>query len=304
MKGQIRFFINLIVIATMLFSACSGGDDVIDTKPPEPKPPIVEDTKIPISITPHAADNGDIHFERGDKVGLYVVNYNGSNAGQLTTSGNHVDNLRFSYSDSWTPDKTIYWKDENTKADFFCYYPYTSSITNVSSLTIAVKEDQSSEENYKASQFLWGMKTGVDPTKTSVDISLKHAMSKLIVKLVAGTGIKEEELTNAEVLICGLKTDATLNLTTGEITATGTTKDITPKKETAQYEALIIPQSIKNIDLIKVTIDNKTYLLNQTTDFVFNKQYTCTINIDRSSQGVTIGIGDWDIDDNDYGNTN
>ena len=171
MKGQIRFFINLTVIAAMLLSACSGGDDVIDTKPPpEPKPPIVEDTKIPISITPQITDDRDIHFERDDKVGLYVVNYNGTNAGQLTTSGNHVDNLRFSYSDNWTPDKKIHWKDENTKADFFCYYPYTSTISNVSSLPIAVKEDQSSEESYKASHLLWGMKNGLVPINGSWNI--------------------------------------------------------------------------------------------------------------------------------------
>ena len=231
-----------------------------------------------------------------------MVNYNGSSAGKLTSSGNQVDNIYFSYSGNWTPEKKIYWKDKSTKADFFCYFPYKSNIANVAALPIAVKENQSSEENYKASEFLWGKTTGVTPTESTVNITLEYANSKLIIKLVAGEGYSQEDLKSAEVVIGELKLEATINLATGEVAAKGNASDIKPKMENDLYHALVIPQSAENIDLIKVTIDNKTYLLNQSIDFASNKQYTCTINIDRSSQGVVIGIEGWDIDDREYGN--
>ena len=128
-------------------------------------------------------------------------------------------------------------------------------------------------------------------------------MSKLIVKLVPGSGYKEEDLNKAEVVICGLKTNATINLADGEVTSTGNSIDITPisMKNSSEYHAFVVPQNVKETDLIKVTIDKNTFLLNESIDFTSNKQYTCTITIDSSSQGISIGIAGWDIDDKDYG---
>ena len=292
-----------ILTVFMLFISCSkeSDNDVIKPKPEPPTPPITEETKIPISIIAQRADNSDTNFKSGDKVGLYVVNYNGSTAEKPATSGNQVDNIYFSYTVNWTPEKKIYWKDKNTKTDLFCYFPYKLNIGNVTALPIAVKENQNSEENYKASEFLWGKKTGVTPTESSITISVQQAMSKLIVKLVAGNGYKEEDLSKAEVVICGLKTNATVNLATGEVTSTGIEKDITPMKKSSEYHALVVPQNIKEIDLIKVTIGENTFHLNETIDFTSNKQYTCTITIDRSGQGITIGIDSWEVEDKDYG---
>ena len=298
-----KLLLSIIMVSTLLISCSKDSDnDITKPKPPTPTPPpTTEEKKIPISIIAQRADDSDTSFKSGDKVGLYVVNYGGSTAGKLTASGNQVDNVYFSYSGNWTSEKKIYWKDKNTKADLFCYYPYSSNIANVTSFPIAVNKNQSSEENYKASEFLWGKKTGVTPTESSVTITVQQAMSKLIVKLVAGNGYKEEDLSNAEVLICGLKTNATINLADGEVTATGNPIDITPMKKSSEYHALVVPQNIKEIDLIKVTIGENTFHLNETIDFTSNKQYTCTITIDRSGQGITIGIDSWEVEDKDYG---
>ena len=298
-----KLLLSILMISTLLISCSKDSDnDIVKPKPPTPPtPPITEEKKIPISIIAQRADDSDTNFKSGDKVGLYVVNYNGLTSGKLATSGNQVNNVYFSYSGNWTPEKKIYWKDKSTKADLFCYFPYKLNIGNVTALPIAVKENQNSEENYKASEFLWGKKTGVTPTESSITISVQQAMSKLIVKLVAGNGYKEEDLSKAEVVICGLKTNATVNLATGEVTSTGIEKDITPMKKSSEYHAFVVPQNVKETDLIKVTIGENTFLLNETIDFNSNKQYTCTITIDRSGQGITIGIDSWDIDDKDYG---
>ena len=298
-----KLLLSIIMVSTLLISCSKDSDnDITKPKPPTPTPPpTTEEKKIPISIIAQRADDSDTSFKSGDKVGLYVVNYGGSTAGKLTASGNQVDNVYFSYSGNWTSEKKIYWKDKNTKADLFCYYPYSSNIANVTSFPIAVNKNQSSEENYKASEFLWGKTTGVTPTESSVTISVQQAMSRLIVKLVPGSGYKEEDLSKAEVLICGLKTNATINIEDGEVTTTNNLVDITPMKKSGEYHALVVPQNIKEIDLIKVTIGENTFHLNETIDFTSNKQYTCTITIDRSGQGITIGIDSWEVEDKDYG---
>ena len=296
MKKIILFSVALCA----LFTSCSKGSEGIV---PDPVPPSIESKKIPISISTQITRATDTDFERDDKVGLYVVNYNGSTSGTLVSSGNHVDNMRFTYSGSWTPDQEIYWKDESTKADFYIYYPYTTNISNISALPASVKTNQTTEENYKASDFLWGKTAGIAPTKNAVSMMVKHLTSNIIIKLVPGDGYSVDDLATAKIEICGLKTNATVNLTNGEITATGISADITPINETTQYRALVIPQNVIGIDLVRIKIGDNTYLLNQTINLLPNRQYTSTITINRSSQGINIGIGEWEEDDMDYGGT-
>lgn len=296
MKKIILFSVALCA----LFTSCSKGSEGIV---PDPVPPSIESKKIPISISTQITRATDTDFERDDKVGLYVVNYNGSTSGTLVSSGNHVDNMRFTYSGSWTPDQEIYWKDESTKADFYIYYPYTTNISNISALPVSVLTNQTTEDNYKASDFLWGKTAGIAPTKNAVSMMVKHLTSNIIIKLVPGDGYSVDDLATAKIEICGLKTNATVNLTNGEITATGISADITPINETTQYRALVIPQNVTGIDLVRIKIGDNTYLLNQTINLLPNRQYTSTITINRSSQGINIGIGEWEEDDMDYGGT-
>ena len=297
MKKNLLFFLA----AFTLFVSCSK-DSVSEIPTPTP-PTSTEINKIPISISTQITRATDTDFESDDKVGLYVVNYNGSTSGTLVSSGNHVDNMRFTYSGSWTPDQEIYWKDESTKADFYTYYPYTANISNIAALPVSVLTNQTTEENYKASDFLWGKTAGIAPTKNAVSMMVKHLTSNIIIKLVPGDGYSVDDLATAKIEICGLKTNATVNLTNGEITATGISADITPINETTQYRALVIPQNVTGIDLVRIKIGDNTYLLNQTINLLPNRQYTSTITINRSSQGINIGIGEWEEDDMDYGGT-
>lgn len=292
------FLFSVMLCALLIGCSEDSEGDVL-----KPAPPTTEIAKIPISISTQITRATDTNFERDDEVGIYVVNYSGETAGTLAASGNHVDNMRFTYSGNWTPDQEIFWKDDKTKADFYSYYPYTASISNITAIPVSVNSDQSTEATYKASDFLWGKTEGVTPTESSVKIDVKHLMSNLIIKLVPGDGYKTEDFNVAEIEVCGLKTNATVNLATGAITATGVSADITPINETTQYRALVIPQSVTNSDLIRITIEDNSYLLKQSINFAPNKQYTSTITINKTSQGINIGIGDWEEDDNDYGGT-
>ena len=283
----------LAAVAALMFS-CSENP----TPEPEPTPQPTPE-KWAINIATNITRATDTAFENGDKVGIYVVN----EPNALKAYGNHADNIGFTYSGSWSTSTPIYWKDETTKADFYCYYPYASDITNIEAYSFAVKADQSSVANYKASDFLWGKTTGVAPTKEAVGITVKHAMSNIIVKLVPGNGYTAEDMANASVKVCGLKTNSTINLAAGVVTATGDAEEITPMNESNQLRALVVPQSVTDTDLIKVTIGDKVYTLNQSIEFKSGKQHTCTLTIERTNQGINIGIGGWESGDDDFGGT-
>ncbi len=286
-------------MAALLFAGCSSSSDNVA----EELPPVTPSEKqIPINIATQMWTRAtDAGFESGDQTGLYVVNYVQGNPGTLQNSGNHVNNMRFTYTTKWTPDQPIYWLDNTTHADFYCYYPYAAAVTDVTAYPFSVQTDQSVMANYKASDFLWAKTSNVAPSADPVQLNTRHAMSNLIVKLKAGKGYQAEDLKNAKVEIVGLKHQSTVNLTNGVATATGTAAAIQPLVEEGQYRALIVPQSISNAPLVKVTIGKATYTLNQTMTFEAHKQHTCTITANKTNGGINIGIDGWDKDEIDHG---
>ena len=279
------------LVATLVaMVSCSNNVENVPTTP--------ETDRLPINISTTLTRATDSAFEAGDKVGIFVVN----EPNALATSGNHVDNMGFTYSGKWTPDTPIYWLDQTTKADFYCYYPYAEA-ANTAAHTFATKADQSSLANYKASEFLWGKTTGVAPTEEAVNITTNHTFSNALVILKPGDGFTEESLAAAtkSVKICGVKTNATINLATGVATANGNATEVTPYLDGAQYRALIVPQTTAEGALIVVTVDGVDYTLSRSMTFKANKQHKFTVTVNKSAGGVDIGIGGWDTDDNEYG---
>lgn len=280
---------KIFILAAAVAALISCSDDALQTP---------EIDKLPINITTTLTRANDAGFETNDKVGIYVVN----EPNALASSNNHVDNMCFTYSTTWTPDSPIYWFDKSTKADFYCYYPY-SEVASTTAHSFATKADQSTLSNYKASEFLWGKTAGVTPTEEAVGITTNHSFSNMVITLKPGDGFTEADFAAAtkSVKICGIKTNATINLSTGVATATGTTTDITPYLEGSQYRALIVPQTTSEGALVVVTVNGTEYTLSRSMTFKAGKQHKFTISINKGSNGVNIGIGGWTEDEEDYG---
>ena len=83
-------------------------------------------------------------FCTGDEVGVYIVNYDGETPGTLKVEDNQADNVRFCYNESgeWVSDYDIFYKDNDTKVDFYGYYPYADP-TSVEAYPFEVAKDQS-----------------------------------------------------------------------------------------------------------------------------------------------------------------
>ena len=283
-----------LFLLTAAFVAMISCSENLENTPATP-----ETDKLPINIATTLTRATDSAFEQGDKVGIFVVNEPNS----LAASGNHADNVGFTYAGAtWNPDTPIYWLDQTTKADFYCYYPYAESVSTTAH-SFATKADQSTLANYKASEFLWGATAGVTPTEETVGITVNHTFSNMVVILKPGDGFTEEKLAAAtkSVKICGVKPNATINLATGVATATGNKTNVTPYFENGQYRALIVPQTTEEGALVVVTVDGVDYTLSRSMTFKANKQHKFTVTLNKVNNGVNVGIGGWETDEEDYG---
>lgn len=298
--------LGFLACSLLTLAACSSGNSS------DPLPSTGQESqKLPInintSVDTRVIDNS---FEKGDNIGLFVVNYNADgSAGTLNATGNHVNNMKYTYNGTWTPASPTYWKDNTTHADFYLYYPYTGSIDDVNAMPWNVNADQSTSTKYKSADLLIGKTTNVAPTETAVKIDAKHVMSQMVVSLKPGNGFTEESLGKAKisVKINRLKTQATANLVTGKLTAKGNDADLTPLKEEGyNYKALIIPQAVGEGKLITVNVDGRDYQLKKAANFTAfeaGKKHKFTVTLSKTSNGVNVNITKWEDDGIDYGGT-
>ena len=281
---------------------------MVGCKEPLPEEPIIPEGKLPINLSLSTTRANDSSYEAGDQIGLYVANYADGAATQLASSGNHVNNMQFTLNDnSWTPATKIYWKDKSTRADFYAYYPYQSTVTDVTALPVSVQANQSSEDNYWASDLLWGKTSGVAPTESVVNIATSHALSNLLIYVEPGYGFTAESLAaaNVSVEINNVKTAGTLNLTNGVVTASGESGTITPWNTDEYYRALVVPQTVADeTTLITVTVDGKAHTIEQGFTFVPNTQHKFVVRIEKDFETkVTLSINPWNQDPNINGDT-
>lgn len=118
--------LTLIIVTLVVLGSC---------KKTEEPAPVPEQELVPIQIATAVTRATDYAFETGDNVGLFVVN----EPKNLQIRGNHVDNCKFTFDGTkWNAGKEIYWLDATTKADFYCYYPYTSSVSSITSFPFQV----------------------------------------------------------------------------------------------------------------------------------------------------------------------
>jgi len=249
----------------------------------------------------------DDAFEEGDKIGVYVVNRN-SDGSQvaLKTEGNYIDNRMYVLRSTWTSAVPEYWKDAATHADFYMYYPHTTTIANVEALPWSVRTNQSAASDYKASELLIGKTLDAAPSENAVSISAQHAMAQVVITLAAGKGFSTASLASAQVSvrINNVRTHATANLAKGIVTATEGKDYVTPMREGSVYKAIVVPQQLDKGHLITVTVDGTDFNLQKDprlTAFEQGHRYQMTVTLSKTSGGMSVGIVNWSDDGIDYG---
>lgn len=292
MKYKLRFLSLFAIAATIGFTACSDESDIIESGPQS-------SYKINISgeITQvYQTRVNDAGFCNGDEVGIYVVDYNGSAPGQLLDEGNRADNVKHTFDEAnykWTSAYELFFKDKKTNVDIYGYYPFANP-DNVSAYAFEVQKDQSTTAaygkigGYEASDFLWGKAQNIAPTDKVIKLGFRHMMASARVTLAEGTGFAEGEWGTLEkaVLMLNTKREATINLSTGEVTAVGNVPSTgtIPYANGGDYRAIIVPQTVAaNTPLVSITVGGTPYLLKKAEAFTYaaSKQHNFTITVNK-----------------------
>lgn len=255
----------------------------------------------------NAVLDNDTAFEDGDMAGLYVVNRINGKIQSLQPSGNYIDNMRFTYHGTWTPSQPIYWMDEQTKADFYLYYPYSSEMDDPRYWTVNVPTDQSSEAAMLQADVLVGRAFNVAPASQAVELKARHMMSRLTITLQASQGMTEEKLREADlkVLVNGLITEATVNIATAIATASGTERhDIQAcQTDALTFTVTAVPQTVTEGAFITIVVNGDRYTLRRAVTLKQGTWHHATVKVGAANGNIGVTIGGWTIDNTDYGGT-
>lgn len=247
-------------------------------------------------------------FCDGDAVGIYVVNYEDGMPGTLLVKGNQADNVRFVYEEAknlWTPDEPVYYKDKNTHADIYGYYPY-SSPTSTDEFFFEVAKDQTADAAqgslcaYEASDFLWAKSADVTPTTEQIQLNFRHLMASVVVELTPGTGWEDGEWDSLEkeVLIANTVRKSHINLQTGAVTPSGDAPldGIVPVRDgAASFRAVVVPQTMTaGTVLLNITVggDSRVYKKSADVEYVQGKKNSLLLKVSKkaSSAGIELEL--------------
>lgn len=292
MNHKIQFLWVLMIAC--LWSSCR--DEEFGANGTDFKTPITLSGEIDQLYASRVNDNG---FADGDIMGVYIVDYDGSNPGILQNSGNRGTNIKHTFDEEsyhWNSAYDVYWKDSKTHIDVYGYYPFGSpSDVNAYPLTIQKDQDKAAEGGnlggYEASDFLWGKVTDVAPTEKAIRLPLHHCLSNIRVTLKEGEGFAEGEWVKLEKDILVQNTvregivnlaDGSVKLTTSEVPET----DIIPSRRTDEFRAIVLPQKMgANVPLFSITVDGVvySYAKPEGLEYLQGKMHTFTIQVNKKS---------------------
>lgn len=244
--------------------------------------------------TTRASDGG---FANADEIGVFIVNYNNDEPQELQLTGNHADNVRFTYSEEtgkWTGSYQIYWKDKKTPIDAYGYYPFDSELSSVTAYPFTIQKNQLEHlktgrklTGYEQSDFLWAKAENRLANSGPITLSHHHIMAGIKVVLTEGTGFEENEWDEVQKILLVENTvlQGSINLREGLATPTNgvATGTIVPQQRNDCYRAVVYPQTIAaDTPLFTITIDNKNYRFTRNEAMVYQPgklhQFTFTVN--------------------------
>ena len=265
----------------------------------------------------------DYGFVSGDRMGVYIVDYDNGTPGDLAASGNRASNVLYTFDGEeyvWSAPLEIYWRDSRTPIDVYGYYPGVNYIENPTAYPFEVSWQQSvlpqegEMSNYEASDLLWGKAVNVQPTSNEIVIDYRHQLAGVHVTLAKGDGMTDTEWEKVDktVLVENTIRSCKFNLQTGEITVDGTPDrsiQMLPQSGN-RYRAVVVPQTVAaGKSLISVTIDGKAYshTLTEAIKYQSGKMHNFTLTVNKSATtGDYVlsfsddGISDWVNDETSH----
>ena len=218
-----------------------------------------------------------------------------------------------------TAEQPYYPDVKSQKIDIYAFAPrvYTGT-AELSTLDteecFTTKQDQTDEDKYRASDFVWGKLADVDApavAATKQEVKLDHMLSKININIAAGEGVSFSHLSGATIRLNGVKLEGKVNFTNGAVTPTGaaTGQTVTLTTATAPTgkladtttdcytsSAVIIPQTVPAAaNFIEIELSNHSVYKYNGSATTFNPQKVYTYDIKLGVAGIqlTTTINDW-----------
>ncbi len=214
----------------------------------------------------------DAGFADGDAIGVFVVDYENGESSPLNVTGNHADNVRFTYNEEtgkWAGDIQLYWTDKVTPVDVYSYYPYDANLAEVKRYSHTILSDQQKEVNgisgYEISDFLWAKAEKMSSSDGVISLMHNHLMAGIQVNLLKGYGFTDTEWENLEkqIIIENTQVNTWVDLATGEISLNGTEIEKEPINAIRNgdvWRAVVAPQIIpEGTVLLTACVDSVKY---------------------------------------------
>lgn len=292
-------------IAALALTACSNDDEIKvggDNA-------ILLTSSLNVAETRAATDIQTSAFDAGETVDVYITeNEPGTNETHYnqpilatTKTGGALD----------LQDGPYYYPTSGNGVNIYALYPATAATGEL----FTIKEDQSTDANYKASDLMYGKpatNNPVSPSANAVDIQFSHLLSKVTINLIAGANVTS--LDGAKVELLGVKPSTTLTAGINGHSITAASGDATPITVMTATEtvisgsAIIVPQTLPEM-FLQVTLDGATLtgkLASGAPELTAGYAYTYDITVNMRGGALEIegSITPWTDGGTDSGTVN
>lgn len=338
MKVNDRTLITLLLSVATLLTACDTKD-FGDTDTP------AKDKKVPLQlvsgITTTVTRAYDSSWETGDKIGVYTVKAGSTASSDVTRSGTYEDSniayvlsgtagetasgsagsYTYTYQEFTAADdisetdsaekKQIFLPIDGSNVDVYAYYPYDNTATSSAvSVTLPTVQDLTNQKacDLMAAKAL-SANSPINIDHTSAQLLFQHMLSKVIIRVMVGTGYSDTDLANLSIKLAGQATSAEFNPLTQTLSNITGSAEITPytlisgdedwsKKNDAYaiYRALVMPTTTASGSIV-ITVGtsphtaNYSYTIAQT--FAAGSETVYTIQLLATGVQVTAAITPW-----------
>lgn len=238
----------LAAIAALALTACSNDDEVKvggDNA-------ILLTSSLNVAETRAATDIQTSAFDAGETVDVYITENNGGN--NPTTYPQPIE-YSTAAGGALTVGTQYYYPTSGNGVNIYALYPTTTKAGEL----FTIKDDQSTDANYKASDLMYGKPASnpVSPSANAVDIQFSHLLSKVTINLIEGVNVTS--LDGAKVELIGVKPSTTLTASKdgcsiGAASGTATSITVMTATETVTSgSAIIVPQTLPEM-FLQVTI--------------------------------------------------
>ncbi len=302
-------FLFLAAASSMVLAACSkdNGQIIDDGQIRLSTANVISETRSTdqsLQLTQFASNEKvDIFLVEADASGNVVTGTNVTSYAQpLKYTADGSGNLKVYDESNSNSEVPQYWPTSGNGLHIYGVYPSGSaSAYTETAKEFSVKPDQSSDDNYKASDLMIGKPANNPVTRTTntVQLTFKHLLTKVNINLTNGDGFSDSDLASAEVYILNTKTTTTFSVKNQSIgDASGSAQDIKVCTGTTG-SAIIVPQTLSaNTNFIKIKVGGGEYIYKLTyttgsSPFQASSVYTYNITVNKTGLEVSSNITGW-----------